>query len=33
MPFLYSFIELFAWYSCKLVFKDITLIQADNVPV
>jgi glycerol-3-phosphate O-acyltransferase/dihydroxyacetone phosphate acyltransferase len=32
MPFFYSALEFFAWYSVKLFFRDITVINEENVP-
>lgn len=33
MPFLYSAVGLFAWYSCNLFFRDITLVNPENIPL
>jgi 1-acyl-sn-glycerol-3-phosphate acyltransferase len=32
MPVLYSAISVFTWYCCKLFFRDITVINEENVP-
>ena len=32
MGLLYNAMSLFAWYSTNMFFRDITLINAENVP-
>lgn len=32
MGLLYNTMKLFAWYSCNLFFRDITVINEQNVP-
>jgi glycerol-3-phosphate O-acyltransferase / dihydroxyacetone phosphate acyltransferase len=33
MPSLYSGVEFFAWYSCNLFFRDITVVNQENIPL
>ena len=32
MPLLYSAVKGFGWYATQLCFRDITLINPENVP-
>ena len=32
MPFLYSSVGVFTWYSCNMFFRDITLVNTHNIP-
>ena len=32
MPIVYSAVNLFAWYTSNLFFRDITLVNPENIP-
>ena len=32
MPVIYSLLELMSWYCTHMFFRDVTVVNADNVP-